>query len=122
MAKSEEFILTISENGFGKRSSAYSYRITHRGGSGVVNMDANDKTGLVIEVMPVAMSDELMLITNNGKLIRCKLETVRVTGRNTSGVILFKTDVDEKVVSASLIADAAEEELEDETSEESPPL
>lgn len=122
MAKSEEFILTISENGFGKRSSAYSYRITHRGGSGVVNMDANDKTGLVIAAMPVAMSDELMLITNNGKLIRCKLETVRVTGRNTSGVILFKTEADEKVVSASLIADAAEEEIEGDASEEPPPL
>jgi DNA gyrase subunit A len=105
MSKSEEFILTVSENGFGKRSSAYSYRITDRGGSGVVNMDISDKTGKVVAAMPVGISDELMLITNSGKLIRCKLETVRVTGRNTSGVILFKTDSDEKVTSVSRIAE-----------------
>lgn len=110
MAISEEFILTVSENGFGKRSSAYEYRITNRGGSGIVNMDVSDKTGLVVGVMPVDMSDELMLITNNGKLIRCKLESVRITGRNTSGVILFKTEQGEKVVSTALIADSPEEE------------
>ncbi|WP_375326371.1 DNA topoisomerase (ATP-hydrolyzing) subunit A [Candidatus Tisiphia endosymbiont of Nemotelus uliginosus] len=112
MATAEEFILTITENGFGKRSSAYEYRITNRGGSGVVNMDISNKTGLVVAVMPVAITDELMLITNNGKLIRCKLESVRITGRNTSGVILFKTEPGEKVVSASLIAESSEEELE----------
>jgi DNA gyrase subunit A len=118
MAKSEEFILTIAENGFGKRSSAYEYRITNRGGSGVVNINVSTKTGLVVGVMPVAMSDELMLITNNGKLIRCKLESVRITGRNTSGVILFKTEKDEKVVSASLIVDNSEDEITEEVTEE----
>ncbi|KAJ6644877.1 DNA gyrase subunit A [Pseudolycoriella hygida] len=112
LAVAEEFILTIAENGFGKRSSAYEYRITNRGGSGVVNMDISNKTGCVVSVMPVAMSDELMLITNNGKLIRCKLESVRITGRNTSGVILFKTEQAEKVVSASVIADSSEVEEE----------
>ncbi|WP_342259583.1 DNA topoisomerase (ATP-hydrolyzing) subunit A [Candidatus Tisiphia endosymbiont of Metellina segmentata] len=112
MAISEEFILTVSENGFGKRSSAYEYRITNRGGSGIVNMDVSDKTGLVVGVMPVDMSDELMLITNNGKLIRCKLESVRITGRNTSGVILFKTEQGEKVVSTALIADSPEEKVD----------
>ncbi len=105
MAVSEEFILTVTKNGFGKRSSSYGYRITDRGGSGVINMDINDKTGLVVAVMPVKMDDELMLITDSGKLIRCKLETVRITGRNTSGVILFKLDENEQVVSASLIAE-----------------
>jgi len=115
MASAEEFILTVAENGFGKRSSAFSYRITGRGGSGVANMDISDKTGKVVAAMPVGMMDELMLITNTGKLIRCKLETVRITGRNTSGVILFKTAESEKVVSASLIAEAVEneEDLED---------
>lgn len=111
LAASEEFILTAAGNGFGKRSSAYEYRITNRGGSGVVNMDVSDKTGLVVAVMPVAMTDELMLITDSGKLIRCKLASVRITGRNTSGVILFKTDSEEKVVSACLIVDSAESEL-----------
>ncbi|HJD55935.1 MAG TPA: DNA topoisomerase (ATP-hydrolyzing) subunit A [Rickettsia endosymbiont of Pyrocoelia pectoralis] len=118
MANSEEFILTVTENGFGKRSSAYGYRITDRGGSGIINMDINDKTGLVVGVMPVKMDDELMLITNSGKLIRCKLESVRITGRNTSGVILFKLDDGEKVVSVSLIAESSEDEEELELEEE----
>jgi DNA gyrase subunit A len=110
MAESEEFILTVAENGFGKRTSSYHYRITNRGGRGIVNMVLSDKTGQVVASMPADMNDELMLITNNGKLIRCKLDTVRVTGRSTSGVILFKTDKDENVVSASLIAESSSEE------------
>lgn len=113
MLKSEEFILSISENGYGKRSSAYEYRITDRGGSGVVNMALSDKIGFVISAMPVLSTEELMLITNNGKLIRCKLNTIRATGRSTSGVILFKTSNDEKVVSAALIADSGEEDSEE---------
>lgn len=113
MANYEEFILTVTENGFGKRSSAYGYRITDRGGSGIINMDINDKTGLVVCVMPVKMDDELMLITNSGKLIRCKLETVRITGRNTSGVTLFRLDDGEKVVSVSLIAESSDNNEED---------
>jgi len=112
LAKAEEFILTISENGFGKRTSAYHYRITNRGGSGIVNMVLSAKTGDVVASMPANMNDEIMLITNNGKLIRCKLNSVRITGRSTSGVILFKTEKDERVVSASLIAEASEEEAQ----------
>lgn len=112
LAKAEEFILTISENGFGKRTSAYHYRITNRGGSGIVNMVLSAKTGDVVASMPANMNDEIMLITNNGKLIRCKLDSVRITGRSTSGVILFKTEKDERVVSASLIAEASEEEVQ----------
>jgi len=117
MAEAEEFILTVAENGFGKRTSAYHYRITNRGGSGVVNMVLSDKTGEVVASMPANMNDELMLITNNGKLIRCKLESVRVTGRSTSGVILFKTEKKEQVVSASLIAETEDDE-EDESDED----
>lgn len=113
MAVREEFILTVSERGFGKRSSAYEYRVANRGGSGLINIGLSTKIGDVVSVMPVAMSDELMLITDLGKLIRCKLESVRVTGRNTGGVILFKTDTDEKVVSASLIADNSNSEEQD---------
>ncbi|MFK7968448.1 MAG: DNA topoisomerase (ATP-hydrolyzing) subunit A [Rickettsiaceae bacterium] len=119
LAKGEEFILTIAENGFGKRSSAYHYRITNRGGSGIVNMVLSDKTGEVVASMPANTNDEIMLITNNGKLIRCRLDAVRITGRSTSGVILFKTEKGEKVVSASLIADSSEEEGESEDGEES---
>ncbi len=112
MAVSEEFILTVSQNGFGKRSSAYEYRITNRGGSGIVNMNVSNKTGSVVGVMPVNIYDELMLVTNNGKLIRCKLESVRITSRNTSGVILFKTEQGEHVVSTALIADSPQENEE----------
>ncbi|RTK92811.1 MAG: DNA topoisomerase (ATP-hydrolyzing) subunit A [Rickettsiales bacterium] len=120
MAEREEFILTVSERGFGKRTSAYHYRITNRGGSGIVNMVLSEKTGSVVASMPANMNDELMLITNNGKLIRCKLNSVRVTGRSTSGVILFKTEKDENVVSASLIAEVdttVEEVVEEEAIE-----
>jgi DNA gyrase subunit A len=70
------------------------------------------KTGDVVASMPANTNDEIMLITNNGKLIRCKLDSVRITGRSTSGVILFKTDKGERVVSASLIAEASEEEAQ----------
>ena len=112
LAKAEEFILTISENGFGKRTSAYHYRITNRGGSGIVNMVLSAKTGDVVASMPANTNDEIMLITNNGKLIRCKLNSVRITGRSTSGVILFKTEKDERVVSESLIAEVSEEEAQ----------
>ncbi|MES2215506.1 MAG: DNA topoisomerase (ATP-hydrolyzing) subunit A [Pseudomonadota bacterium] len=122
MLAGEEFILTVSENGYGKRSSAYGYRITDRGGSGVVNMVLGDKTGNVVAAMPVSTeSDELMLITNSGKLIRCKLDTLRATGRSTSGVILFKTAGDEKVVSVALIAESDEEgeEVEEMTESDS---
>ncbi len=119
LAKGEEFILTVSENGIGKISSAYEYRITNRGGSGIVNMAINDKTGVVVASQPVEITDEIMLITNQGKLIRCPLDTVRITGRSTSGVILFKTAEKEKVVSASLIAGSNNDEDSEEIIEES---
>ena len=112
MLASEEFILSVSENGFGKRTSAYEYRITDRGGSGVVNMNISDKIGDVVASLPVCEKNELMLITNSGKLIRCKLDAVRTTGRSTAGVILFKTEAKEKVVSVALIADDGDDEEE----------
>ena len=91
MAKSEQFILSVTENGFGKCTSAYQYRVTNRGGSGITNLAISSKTGNVVSVLPVSITDELILVTNTGKMIRCKLDNVRITGRNTSGVILFKT-------------------------------
>jgi DNA gyrase subunit A len=114
MIENEEFILSISENGFGKRTSAYEYRITNRGGSGVVNMAISDKIGDVVASLPVTKADELMLITNTGKLIRCKLDSVRTTGRSTAGVILFKTEKQERVVSVALIAEEADDGDDDE--------
>lgn len=112
MLENEQFILSISENGFGKRTTAYEYRITNRGGSGIVNMALSSKTGNVVASLPAVEKDELMLITDSGKLIRCKLNAVRTTGRSTAGVILFKTEDKEKVVSVALIADDEESESE----------
>lgn len=105
MAMEEQFILSITENGYGKCTSSYEYRTTHRGGSGVVNVAVSKKIGNVVGSIPIfgEYDTELMIITNLGKVIRCKLDDVRVTGRNTSGVILVKTKKDEKVVSISLI-------------------
>lgn len=113
MAEREEFILTVTENGFGKRTSAYEYRITNRGGSGIVNMVTSERNGMIVASMPVNTTDDIMLITDAGKVIRCSLKNVRISGRNTSGVILFKTDKNEKVVSAALIADQDDERLEE---------
>ncbi|MDX2050373.1 MAG: DNA topoisomerase (ATP-hydrolyzing) subunit A [Rickettsiaceae bacterium] len=110
LAENEEFILSISEKGMGKISSAYEYRITDRGGSGIVNMVLNNKTGKLAGSMPASLDQEIMLITDSGRLIRCPLETVRITGRSTSGVILFKTNESEKVVSVSLIAESEDDE------------
>jgi DNA gyrase subunit A len=110
MLENEQFILSISENGFGKRTTAYEYRITNRGGSGIVNMAISSKTGDVVASLPAIEQNELMLITNSGKLIRCKLNAVRTTGRSTAGVILFKTEAKEKVVSVALIADDDDED------------
>jgi DNA gyrase subunit A len=105
MAKSEEFILSISSKGYGKISSAYSYRITNRGGTGIINMTLSKKTGEVINTIQVSPEDQIMLITDAGRLIRSKLDSVRVTGRGTQGVILFKAPEDEKVVSCAVVRD-----------------
>lgn len=115
MLINEEFILSVSEKGFGKRSSAYGYRITGRAGSGVVNMVVSDKTGNVVDVMPVEADNELMLVTNKGQIIRCKLDTLRATGRSTSGVILFKTAKGEHVMSAALISESQEDDKTEES-------
>ena len=108
MAKSEEFILSISSRGYGKVTSAYGYRITNRGGSGVINMTTTKKTGEVVCSIPAKPTDEVMLIADSGRVIRCKLDKVRVTGRSTQGVILFKTPDNEKIVSCALIEESTD--------------
>ncbi len=105
MAEGEEFILTLTENGFGKRSSAYEYRVTNRGGSGIVGITTSERNGAVIASFPVIASDQVMLITNKGKLIRCPVHDVRIAGRATQGVTLLRTAEDEVVVSAARIAE-----------------
>ena len=111
MAQDEEFILTITNKGYGKRSSAYEYRITSRGGSGVVNIKTDDekRKADVVASMPVPDDAHIMLVTDGGKLIRMKVRDIRIAGRSTMGVILFRLDNDEKVVSATCITDVDDE-------------
>ncbi|WP_025264352.1 DNA gyrase subunit A [Wolbachia endosymbiont of Onchocerca volvulus] len=105
LAINEEFILTITENGFGKRTSAYEYRVTNRGGVGITNILTTSRNGNVIASFPVEHGDNVMLITDKGKLIRILVNEIRITGRSTQGVTLFKTKSKEKVVSAAKIED-----------------
>jgi DNA gyrase subunit A len=114
----EDFVLTISENGFGKRTSSYEYRVTGRGGQGIANIDLTEKTGLVVESFPVAATDEIMLVTDAGKLIRIPVEGVRIVGRRTQGVTLLRTAENERVVSVARLADVGTNEDESETNED----
>jgi len=113
MAEAEEFILIVSEKGFGKRSSAFEYRVMKRGGQGVANMDLTEKTGAsVVASFPVGENDHIMLVTDGGKLIRCPVHDIRIAGRKTQGVTLFKVAKDEKVVSVAWLAEMTEEDGE----------
>jgi DNA gyrase subunit A len=112
MAKDEEFILTITENGFAKRSSAYEYRVTNRGGSGVVNIVTSERNGSVVASMPIEAAEHLLMITNRGMVIRCPIKDVRISGRVTQGVVVFRTAASEIVVSVEKIP-AEEDEVSD---------
>ena len=101
----EQFILTVSNKGYGKRSSSYEYRTSGRGGKGIVAMVVNERNGDLIASFGIDDSDQIMLVTNAGKLIRCPIDGVRIAGRNTQGVRIFKTDEAEKVVSVERIPD-----------------
>jgi DNA gyrase subunit A len=99
----EQFVLTVSERGFGKRSSSYDYRISGRGGKGIVAMIVNERNGRLVASFPVEESDQIMLVTDGGKLIRCPVDDVRIAARNTQGVRIFKTEEGEKVVSVERV-------------------
>jgi DNA gyrase subunit A len=120
MSADEEIILTVTENGYGKRTSAYEYRITGRGGQGIANIDLTDKNGPVVASFPVNHEDEIMLVSDGGKLIRMPVDDIRVCGRKTQGVMLFRTADGERVVSVARLcdlnsrSDEAEEEGEGE--------
>jgi len=105
----EEMVLTVSEHGYGKRTSSYEYRVTGRGGKGIVAMAVNQRNGALIASFPVSESDQIMLVTNGGQLIRCPVGGIRVAGRATQGVIVFRTGKDEKVVSVEHIPDDGED-------------
>ena len=101
----EQILMTVTEKGYAKRTSSFEYRTMSRGAQGVKNLDMSSKNGKVIAVFPVNEEDDVMLITDGGKLIRCPVSGVRITGRATQGVIFFKVGKDEKVVSAVRLVD-----------------
>lgn len=109
MADREQFILTVCGNGYGKRSSAYEYRRTNRGGQGITNIDNLARNGPVVASFPCSNGQQLMLVTDQAKLIRMTVGNLRVIGRNSAGVKLFDVAQNEHVVSAARI-----EENEDE--------
>lgn len=101
----EEFVLTISENGYGKRSSAYEYRTSGRGGKGIIAMIVNRRNGKLVASFPAEEGDQIMLVTDRGQLIRIPVEGINIMGRSTQGVIVFDTAEDERVVSVEHIPD-----------------
>ena len=106
LGAAEEFILTLSSEGIGKRSSAYDFRRTGRGGQGLLAQDLTRKGGKLVAAFPVENGDELLLVTDQGQLIRCPVGLIRTAARNTQGVIVFRTAQDEHVVSVERLAEA----------------
>ena len=122
-----EFVLSVTENGYGKRTAVADYRQTGRGGQGVANIETSDRNGEVMASFTVVEEDQLMLVTNHGQVIRIRVhggegDSIRVAGRKTQGVRLFDVsdDKDEKVVSAGLIRDADDEEEGDSDAGDAP--
>ena len=114
LGAAEEVILTVSTEGYGKRSSAYEFRRTGRGGQGLLAQDLTKRGGRLAASFPVEEGDQILLVTDQGQLIRTPVSQVRMVGRNTSGVIIFRTGADEHVVSVERLADSAEDEDGDE--------
>src|SRR5947199_7866088 len=110
-------LLAVSENGYGKRTEMEDYRLTRRGGKGIITMKTTDKTGRVIGVRMVTDDDQIMLVTSGGKVIRLRVNEIRVIGRNTQGVRLIGLEEGERVAS---VARLAEREDESEAKDEPP--
>jgi DNA gyrase subunit A len=109
----EQFLLTVTTGGFGKRTSAYEYRVTGRGGQGITNIGLTEKNGLTVAgTFPVTDAHQVMLVTDAGQMIRMKVDGIRFTGRSAQGVTLFKVASDEHIVSVALLK-AEEEDTED---------
>jgi DNA gyrase subunit A len=109
LSANEQFVLTISEKGFGKRTSSYEYRTTGRGGKGIVAMSITEKNGRLVASFPIEESDQIMLVTDGGQLIRCPVDGIRIAGRSTQGVIVFTTGEGEKVASVERLSEEGEE-------------
>jgi DNA gyrase subunit A len=116
-AEDKERMLSVSEQGYGKQTPITTYRLQSRGGKGVINMKTTEKTGKVVAVFPVEDEAEIMIITQQGKLIRLEAADIRKTGRSAQGVRLIKTEQGDKVTSASLVEAAATDEETQEVTE-----
>ncbi len=112
LAAGEQFILSVTENGFGKRTSAYEYRTAGRGGMGIINIETSERNGQVIAAFPIEENGQIMMVTDAGRLIRTPVHDVRIAGRSTQGVTLFRVEEDEKIVSVAKVE--GEEDGEDE--------
>jgi DNA gyrase subunit A len=110
LSANEQFVLTVSEHGFGKRTSSYEYRTTGRGGKGIAAMAITGRNGRIVASFPVEESDQIMLVTNAGQLIRCPVNDIRIAGRSTQGVIVLNTAEDERVVSVERLSEEGEDE------------
>jgi DNA gyrase subunit A len=110
LAAQEQFLLSVTSKGFGKRSSAYEYRRTGRGGQGLANMELTAKNGTVVGTFPVEETDQIMIVTDGGQLIRCPVNGIRIAGRRTQGVTLFRVSDGETVVSVARIEEPEEVE------------
>ena len=121
LQENEQFILTVTENGYGKRSSAYEYRRTNRGGQGITNIDTSERNGGVVASFPARQGEALMLVTDQGKMIRTTVGDIRIMGRNTQGVTIFRVAENEHVVSVAKIEENDQEDLELEGGEETAP-
>jgi DNA gyrase subunit A len=109
LSAAEQFVLTVADRGFGKRTSSFEYRTTGRGGKGIVAMSLTQKTGRIVASFPVEESDQIMLVTDQGKLIRTSVAGIRIVGRSTQGVIVLDTADDEKVVSVERLGEVESE-------------
>jgi DNA gyrase subunit A len=110
MSAAEQFVLTVTEHGYGKRTSSYEYRTTGRGGKGIVAMAVTGRNGRIVASFPVEESDQIMLVTDRGQLIRCPVDGIRIAGRGTQGVIVFDTAEGERVVSVERLSEENGEE------------
>ena len=105
----EQFVLAITRNGYGKRTSAYEYRITNRGGQGIINIEVTERNGEVAATFPVEDTDHVMLVTDSGKMIRIAVREVRIASRKTQGVRLIDVEPGERVVSAARLSEAEQD-------------
>jgi DNA gyrase subunit A len=120
MAEKEQFVLTVTANGFGKRSSAYEYRRTNRGGQGITNIVMSERNGNVVASFPAKNGEQIILVTDQAKLIRTTVGDIRVIGRNTQGVRIFHVAEGEHVVAAAKIDESEDEEGFEELREVAP--